>query len=197
MEKRGRGRKGSNKVTSLMHNQYTYPARAARRHEAPQLPYILSLVRRLGSSDGPTRVGARTELVEMGEPAVGALMLLLALGHDQERWEAAKALTQMNRHSGAPALVCALEDTNFGVRWLAAEGLIRLGRKGLPALLWALVHHPESWWLKEGAHHVLFVLAKRKTNAPIAGVLRALDGLTSPAHAALTALAEMGELQKR
>ncbi len=48
---------------------------------------------------------------------------------------------------------------NLGIRWLAAEGLIGLGEAGLRPLLEALVHHSDSAWLREGAHHVLKALA--------------------------------------
>jgi HEAT repeat protein len=78
------------------------------------------------------------------------------------RWEAAKALGQISDPTAAEALVRALEDEMFDVRWLAAEGLITLGRGALLPLLHALVERSDSEWLREGAHHVFHDLVKGK-----------------------------------
>jgi hypothetical protein len=71
------------------------------------------------------------------------------------RWEAAKALSEIQASSSAPALVAALEDNNSGVRWLAVKGLIGIGRTALRPLLEALIQRAGSIRLREGAHHVL------------------------------------------
>ena len=52
-------------------------------------------------------------------------------------------------------LLEALSDKEFDVRWLAAEGLIRIGRKVVVPLLETLVEHSDSFWLRDGIHHVL------------------------------------------
>jgi len=71
------------------------------------------------------------------------------------RWEAAKALSQIANPASIQALLEALSDKTFEVRWMAAEGLIRIGRKAVIPLLEALVEHSDSYWLREGIHHVL------------------------------------------
>jgi len=98
---------------------------------------------------------ARRELVLIGEQAVPYLTDTLAHRKGWIRWEAAKALGEIPGSSATAALVSALEDKNFDVRWLAAEGLIRRGRDAMPLLLRALIENSESAFLREGVHHVL------------------------------------------
>ena len=52
-------------------------------------------------------------------------------------------------------LVAALGDRKFEVRWVAAEGLINVGRPSVPAVLHALMQHADSVWFRDGSHHVL------------------------------------------
>jgi len=158
---------------------------------------IDTLIGKLADPNGLKRQEARLELVEIGKAAVPALVEKLADRREQVRWEAAKALSQIRDPTAAPALVKALEDENFGVRWLAAEGLIAVGRRGLQSLLQALVHHSDSVWLLEGAHHVLrSLIGEPDLHDLIAPVLTALDDVEPAievppaAQEALDALAE-------
>jgi hypothetical protein len=75
--------------------------------------------------------------------------------------------------------VAALEDRAYGVRWLAAVGLVDIGRDALVPLLEALRARSTSVWVQEGAHHVLHDLAKREpaSKSLLADVLAALDGM--------------------
>jgi hypothetical protein len=92
------------------------------------------------------------------------------------RGQAAKALGEIGDLAAAPALVKALEDDKFDVRWLAARALVALGRDGLPALLQALIERPSSTWLREGAHHVLYDEGYRTWQEQLAPVMKALEG---------------------
>lgn len=121
---------------------------------------ISALVSDLGSKDGLVRVRARLSLVAIGEQAVGPLVEALASKKQWIRWEAAKALGQIGSSGTAEALVRALEDNIFDVRWLAAEGLIVMGRDALAPLLHALLERSDSEWLREGAHHVFHDLTR-------------------------------------
>ena len=159
-----------------------------------------SLIATLSSPDGLTRQKARIDLVRIGEPAVGALAAVLTGTPGVAHWEAAKALGQIASPSAAPALVDALEDNEFSVRWLAAEALVAVGGQGLAALLHALADRPTSGLLREGAHHVLHdLIAKRylleSLETAVKPVLAALDGsepaVTVPG-AAEKALTRMG-----
>lgn len=137
---------------------------------------IDTLISELAGPNGLKRQDARLKLVEIGKAAVPTLVETLDDQREPVRWEAAKALSQIGEPTAAPALVKALEDENFGVRWLAAEGLIAAGRKGLRPLLQALVHHSDSGWLREGAHHVLrSLIGEPGLYDLIAPMLAALD----------------------
>jgi HEAT repeat protein len=110
------------------------------------------------------------------------------------RWEAAKALSQIGNQKAIKALLEALTDEKFEVRWLAAEGLIRIGRRAIVPLLEALVNQSDSYWLREGIHHVLHDMNTGKITEVLRPVLVALEGseptleVPQAAQAALDAL---------
>jgi hypothetical protein len=126
---------------------------------------IEPLMADLTSDNGQLRERARTELVTIGPLAVPSLIMAVAHPNKNVRWEATKALGEIGDPSAADALVAALEDDIFDVRWLAAEGLIRLGPTALEPLLQALTVRSESLWLRQGAHHILSHFAKKDTKA--------------------------------
>ncbi len=87
-----------------------------------------------------------------------------------------------------------MQDDLFDVRWLAAEGLVRIGSKAAEPLLKALIEHPDSLWLREGAHHILHDLPKGNLKETLRPVLKALEDVepslevTAAAEAAINAL---------
>ncbi len=94
-------------------------------------------------------------------------------------------------------LVAALEDNEFGVRWAAAVALAELGQPALRPLLEALVTHPESVWLRQGAYHVLHYIADSAISRQTLPLRRALKGpgaTYATAGVAAQMLAERGWL---
>jgi HEAT repeat protein len=140
------------------------------------------LIADLKVKDGMTRQKARRRLVAMGKPTVPFLTKLLEDHQEQTRWEAAKALGAIADPEASPVLTSALEDEEFDVRWLAAEGLIRLGRDGLPPLFRALAERPNSVWLREGAHHILTSLSKKRMKILLKPLLSALVNVDPEVH---------------
>jgi len=138
---------------------------------------IAALVAALADGNGLARQKAREALVEIGHPAVPALTAALGSHETHVRWEAAKALHDLADPASAEALVAALEDKSFDVRWLAAEGLALIGRKALEPLLEALADHGAAIWLREGAHHVLKAAARRGLAESVGPMLAALEGV--------------------
>jgi HEAT repeat protein len=136
---------------------------------------IRILVNDLCSEDGLVRVRARKRLVALGNQAVRPLKKLLASKREWVRWEAAKALGQIGDPAAAQVLIKALEDNMFDVRWLAAEGLISMGNKALIPLLQAIRERPDSFWLREGVHHVLHDINNGKITEIIRPVIIALE----------------------
>jgi len=131
---------------------------------------IRSLIEALESSNDAVRQDARRSLVGIGRPAVPYLLQALGDRHHRVRWGAAKALGQIGDPEAAEALVTAMEDPEFDVRWLAAQGLISMQRQILEPLFKAIQDDGTSAWLREGAHHVL-----KGTRDAIVPVLAALE----------------------
>jgi hypothetical protein len=132
----------------------------------------------LGSSSESERKKARSSLITEGANAVPDLIQALSNSNRQSRMEVVKIFSQMRDPSAAPALVRALEDEDHDIRWTAMKGLIAFERAGLEPLLEALIKDFDSVWLREGAHHILNVLKKKKyLRQPCLSVLQALEGV--------------------
>jgi HEAT repeat protein len=123
---------------------------------------INKLIETLKSKDGIARQTARNSLIIIGEPALNALIKAFKIKEKTVHWEVAKALGQIGTKKAARVLVDALEDHDFSVRWIAAEGLIHMGAGGLLPLLEALREKTDSIWLREGSHHIIHDLVSRE-----------------------------------
>jgi HEAT repeat protein len=156
---------------------------------------IPKLIDALRSKDGLERVGARQDLVLLGEAAVPALVGALGDREDQVRWEAAKALIDIPSPRATPALVEALGDEDTDVRWLAAEALVARDRQGAIAVLEALLRHSDSVWIREGAHHVLHDLGGKSLHPVLQPVLDTLD-MMPPDWSALIPVSAAAALQE-
>lgn len=131
--------------------------------QSPSQPenQLSELVANLGDKNGLVRQRARFMLVHLGKTSIPALLEALKSNNADVRTEAVKALGEFRDPQIAPALITMLIDHNTGVRWTAADSLIRLGRDGLRPLLEAYTQNFDSPWLREGLHHILHVLWDR------------------------------------
>jgi HEAT repeat protein len=125
---------------------------------------VEGLIYVLSSRDGLLRQSVRRSLIAIGEPAVGLLIQALGSKERNVRWEAAKALEEIGDPAAARALVERLRHDKFGIRWIAAEALIKFGKQGLDPLLSELLRDPNTGFLKDGAHHVLYTLSQKDTS---------------------------------
>jgi HEAT repeat protein len=157
---------------------------------------IGALVARLSSKDGVTRLRARRALVSLGPPATEELTAVLADPRVQVRWEATKALSEIADPGAAGALVKMLRDEDFGVRWLAAEGLVRLGRDGLVPLLEALSGRLTSERFRAGAHHVIHGQLEGSDGEILRPVLEALGGFAARESAPVAARQALAALER-
>lgn len=166
--------------------------------ESPNTPPgdIESLVADFSSRDGAVRIAAREALVDIGQPAVDALVRTLADSRIQLRWEAAKALGTIADPTAAEALALALDDKVFDVRWLAAEGLIAIGRKAAAPVLRLVISCADSPLCRSGTHHVLhdLVASDEDLRETLAPVLAALDGVAASVTVPLAAEAAIAAL---
>lgn len=119
---------------------------------------IYSLLRRLGDGDGLQRYHARLSLVDIGTPAVPALIEALSDPRSIIRWEASKALQEIRDPQAAEALCGVLTDDEQDLRWAAAEALVALDRTSITPLMRRLTHDFGSLGLRTAAHHVLHEL---------------------------------------
>jgi HEAT repeat protein len=141
---------------------------------------IEELIKKLYSKDGIQRKIARYDLVKIGKPAIKYLSDLLNEPKDKEqkeyvRWETIKTLSQITDSESIPVLIKALENDDFDVRWMAAEGLINIGEKSIKPLLKTLVRKSNSIYLLEGTHHVLKELQFKNIFDDKTGIINKLE----------------------
>ncbi len=122
---------------------------------AKQIDDIAKLIAGLACSSSQKRRLARQDIVAIGKPAIPSLNGLLDKTSHRLRWEAAKALAQIQDPACAHGLLTAMEDERFEIRWIAAEGMAALGMPAVKLLLNILQKTPDSSLLRESAHHVI------------------------------------------
>ena len=123
-------------------------------------PSIDKIIKNLKSKNGLIRQEARVQLVSMGGKVIEDIAELLTQPRKRLRWEAAKAFTEIAHPGSIPHLIAALYDKDEDVRWLAAEGLIAVGKASITPLLQELINNPSSLLLRNGTHHVLIKLSR-------------------------------------
>jgi hypothetical protein len=119
---------------------------------------VKNFIGQFSSDNLEARKKARLSLEDIGQPALPWLIEGVADRDHRIQVGSIKTLAEMRDPSAAQALVTFLGHEDRDVRWIAAEGLIALGEGGLEVLLQALIDHPDSTWLLQGAHHVLYDL---------------------------------------
>jgi HEAT repeat protein len=158
---------------------------------------IAALITDLDSPDGFIRLRARWYLTTIGRRAIPHLGKALDNKDTVMRWEAAKALEQIGDPQAIEVLIDALEDNMFDVRWMAAEGLIIIGRPAIRRLLKKLIEHPDSEWLREGAHHIIRCLKNPGLRLTLQSLLRALEDLEAPLEVPLAAEKALNSLNEK
>lgn len=154
---------------------------------------ISVLIGVLSSPRGMERERARIQIVELGPPAVDPLLEALRCSREKHTvWELTKALSDIGSPEAAPGLVSSLSHKESDIRWIAAQGLIRLGRVGLRQVLSALESDEGVSRFREGAHHVLHDLASDFPEV----VHLVLSSLKSPAADDTVPLAAREALRK-
>jgi HEAT repeat protein len=155
---------------------------------------VNTLIANLASEDSIIRIKARKSIVSLGHQAVPGLLSLLNDRNQWVRWEAVKALSQIQDVASVDGLINALNDKMFDVRWIAAEGLIAIGNKSVGALLRALIDNPDSVWIREGAHHVFHDLSGGSYEKILKPVLDALEGMEASLNVPLVAKSTLESL---
>ena len=141
---------------------------------------IEELIKDLSNENGIIRQKARYALVKIGNPALDYLLELQTSEKHLARWESVKAISEIGSKDSIPILINALEDEEFDVRWLAAEGLIEIGHSSVYPLLKAFIANKDSVHLKEGVHHILKGLELRGLYDDKHEIIKALETIATP-----------------
>jgi HEAT repeat protein len=105
------------------------------------------------------RVAARKSLVALGKDILPYLYKLLTSKDFLLRREAGKIIELIPDKRSIPILLNLLsEDEDSGIRWIASEGLVKIGRDCIIPLLKALVKCNSTYYIEKGAHHVFNAL---------------------------------------
>ena len=181
---------------------YENSAKEGTEHRQTASSVIQTLIADLGSEDGMVRQYARNRLIRIGEPGVKPLINTLKNETGYARWEAAKALSLIGSPRAVQTLVNMLEDDDFSIRWLAAEGLIAAEQSSLQPLLATLVEKSDSIRLREGAHHVFNdFLHHRPLGLNVSKIIRpvlgALEDIEPSIEVPLAAKQALNALQNR
>jgi HEAT repeat protein len=142
----------------------------------------------IDSKDYRKKVNARGALIKMGKTILPHMYQLMETENDLLRMEAAKIIELIADKSSIPVLINYLEDKQFEVRWMAAEGLIRIGRMSLLPVLKSIRDGKSSFIHNKGAHHVLLGLLNGKEKENLLSLFHSLDdyhelGGTAPVEA--------------
>ncbi len=113
---------------------------------------------------------------------------LLNSENDAARMEAVKMVELIADRKSIPFLIGLLDDEVFDIRWMAAEGLIKIGRQSICPLLKAVRDGKSTLIFNKGVHHILLSLLKPEEKNKLIPLLQSLDnyhelGETAPVMA--------------
>jgi HEAT repeat protein len=157
---------------------------------------IQNLILNLEDKHGYIRENARETLVAIGKPAIEYLAELLCSSKKILRWEAVKALTEIPDPESAPLYLRAIKDDYPDIRWLAAEGLISLGKTGIIAITESLISDSESVHLQKGAHHVIKEYLETHNNEELKELLKSLNKFDAELKILVTAMKALKSLRQ-
>jgi len=145
-----------------------------KRNKSQEKAEIKALINQLGNKSGIERSNAKESLKEFGHTAVYYLSELLVDKKKIIRWEALKTLAEISDPHSGSLFIFALNDEESDIRWVAAEGLISLGKQGVITTLEGLISNFDSVYFRNGAHHVLKEFSKKHPSTEIKRLLSSL-----------------------
>jgi len=150
---------------------------------------LTSLIKELlDSKNSVKKLAARSTLVGMDKSITPKLHKLLNSENGLLRMEAAKIVELIADRRSILFLINLLGDKEFEIRWIAAEGLIKIGRPAILPLLKSIRDGKSSFILNKGAHHILLSILKEDEKNKLTTLLFSLDdaqelGETAPVEA--------------
>ncbi len=156
---------------------------------------IKSLIDDLTNERELRRDRVRRLLSALNTKALPALVKGLKSHDHNLKEESARVLGTIKNRDAAEALISALEDDIFDVRWLAGEGLISIGDAALESVFSALTKRSDSTLMREGLHRVLHGMYRESDQALIKPVLLALEDSGSRLEVPLAAETALNSLR--
>lgn len=123
---------------------------------------IRELMEILGDEDGKKRRNARKKLAGIGESTLNYIKEFLNHPKHIYRWEAMKVIEEIGHPDSIPIFIEALDDEKSDIRWIAAEGLIKMGKYSVKPLLKEVAENYDSVFVLNGAHHVFYELEEKE-----------------------------------
>jgi len=142
----------------------------------------------LDDKNYPEKHNARITLVKMGKPIIPQMHKLLASRNGLLRKDVAKIIELIADRRSIPLLISLLDDMESDIRWIAAEGLIKIGRQCILPILKSIRDGKSSYFHNKGTHHVLNSLLYENEKKKLTPLLLSLDdyhelGETAPVEA--------------
>jgi HEAT repeat protein len=141
-------------------NKYSEEIKELQTYEFDE-PTLDLLIRLVSLNDYHSHIAARELLLKKGTTILPVMHRLVDSNSVLTRKEAAKIIKHIANRESIPVAIRLLEDVDGDIRWIGAECLIRIGRICIRPLLRAIFDHSDSYYLREGAHHVLSRLIRR------------------------------------
>ena len=142
----------------------------------------------LDTKNSVRKLAARGTMVRMGKTIIPQMHKLLDSENNMLRMEAAKIVELIADWRSIPLLIGLLDDKEFEIRWIAAEGLIKIGRRSILPLVKSVRDGKSSHFHNEGTHHVLLGLLDKTEKKNLTPLLLCLEnyhelGETAPVEA--------------
>jgi HEAT repeat protein len=113
-------------------------------------------------------------LVKKGKTIIPQMHKLLSSKNSLLRKEAARIVELIADRRSISLLIGLLEDKESDIRWIAAEGLVKIGRQSILPLLKSVRDNKNSYYLNTGAHHVLNSLLQEKEKKELVPLMQSL-----------------------
>jgi len=114
-------------------------------------------------------------MVRMGKTIIPQMHKMLDSENNMLRMEAAKIVELISDRRSIPLLIGLLDDKEFEIRWIAAEGLIKIGRRSILPLVKSVRDGKSSHFHNEGTHHVLLGLLNKTEKKKLTPLLLSLE----------------------
>lgn len=122
---------------------------------------------------------ARKQLVDMGKQILPQLNKLLTSKNPRLRREATKIIELIGAAESIPTFIELLDDDEGSIRWIAAEGLVHIGRESIVPLLNRIVEKGDDNYLKQGARHAFLKLFSEEEKRDFASLLISLKNFNN------------------